>query len=120
MRTKLFWIGPFGRAGGATMTAGGGAGVGDGEGTVPAPGGSGGLFCCALASTASSNEMEKIAQRLIAKSQRWERMIDKSTRGHLHDVDRRLPAIALAVPAFDLRRRVPDPEPVSQRIADVV
>ena len=71
MRTKLFWIGPFGRAGGATITAGGGAKGADGVGVAPAPGGSGGLFCCARASTASSNEIEKIAQRLIAKAQRW-------------------------------------------------
>jgi hypothetical protein len=54
--------------------------VGEGEGIVPAPGGSGGLFCWARASIASSNESEKIAQRLIAKSQRWERMIGKATR----------------------------------------
>ena len=74
MRTRLFWIGPFGRAGGATITGAGGARVGDGDGTVPAPapGGSGGLFggCCAYAPIASTNEMERIAQRLITKSQR--------------------------------------------------
>jgi hypothetical protein len=70
MRTRLFWIGPFGRAGGATITAGGGAMGGEGVGVLAAPGGSGGVFCCARASIASSNEIEKIAQRLITKSQR--------------------------------------------------
>src|SRR2546423_800032 len=37
MRTRLFWIGPFGRAGCATITGTGGAIVGDGVGVAPAP-----------------------------------------------------------------------------------
>ncbi len=35
-------------------------------------------------------------------------------------MNRRLPAIALAIATFDLRRRVADPESVAQHVADIV
>src|SRR5256885_17133839 len=43
-------------------------------------------------------------------------MIEIRSRNSNH-MNRSLPAIALTVPAFYLRRRMPDPKPVAQRIA---
>jgi hypothetical protein len=75
MRTKLFWIFPFGRVATAGAWTGfcGAAGVGvEMAGVSPAGAGGGTLFCCACVSPAfkNSNVNKKNATRLIGSPRR--------------------------------------------------